>query len=348
MSAAPSRPDHARELRYELVDAAFVCERLGLMGGRNTFTRQAGGVIVRCPWHEDRTPSCSVRRGPDGTIAVRCHGCGATGDVLSLVAIVNGLSTRTDFRQVMLAAAELGGLHGLASELRTGIEQPERPKAVAPPAAPAPRDYPAPGEVSLVWDAAGALSADAEAAAWATSRGLDADRIDAAGLARVIAADARLPRWAAYQGAPWTATGHRLVVPMRDASGVIRSVRAGRIVDGDTPKRLPPGGHKATGLVMACEIGTAMLLGTLAPREVCLVEGEPDFLTWATRQTASVVATIGIVSGSWNGWTTSFAERVPRGAEVWIRTDADAAGDKYKREAARTLRWRGCFVKGCA
>lgn len=340
MSAAASRPDHAREIRYALTDAAHVCERLGLLAGRGTFTRQAGGVIIRCPWHEDRSPSCSVRRGRDGTLAVRCHACGATGDALSLVAVVHGLSVRRDFRQVLRVAAELAGLWGVVHELETGEATPERPKPTPPPPEPE-RTYPAAAEVARVWGEAIAVTEEPTVAGWLLGRGLDPERVAADDLARALPRSAALPRWGAYRRVSWTETGHRLIVPMRDAQGVIRSVRASRVVDGDSPKRLPPGGHKATDLVMACPIGAAMLAGTAIPHELVVLEGEPDFLTWATRKTARATARIGIVTGS---WSLAMAERVPAGTQVWIRTDHDPAGEKYASEITRTLRWRGCFV----
>ncbi len=52
----------------------------GLQVARGATPRQA---IVPRPWHRDCTPSCSVRLAKDGTIAVRCHACGATGDALT-------------------------------------------------------------------------------------------------------------------------------------------------------------------------------------------------------------------------------------------------------------------------
>lgn len=343
MSAAQSdRPNYARELRYMLTDAFAVCERLGLLNGRGAFKRQAGGVIVRCPAHEERTPSCSVRRGPDGTIAWKCHGCEASGDVLTLVATVHGLSTRSDFREVLRVAADLAGAHAIVHELTTGERTARRvPERPAPPPEP-PREYPSASEVSALWEASIPVTDDVDASEWLTGRGLDPDLVAADDLARVLPKDARAPRWAAYQRVSWTETGHRLIVPMRDAQGAVRSVRGCRVADGDSPKRLPPGGHKATGLVMACPIGVAMLQGLASPPEVVVVEGEPDFLTWATRRTDRVTARIGIISGS---WSFAMAQRVPAGAEVWIRTDHDAAGERYASELVRTLRWQGCFVR---
>jgi DNA primase len=343
VSALPAaRPDHAREIRYALTDAAHVCERLGLLAGRGTFTRQAGGVIVRCPWHEDRNPSCSIRRGRDGTLAVRCHACGATGDVLSLIAIVHGLNTRQDFRSVLRVSAEIAGLWGVVHELDTGEPSSEERPRVAPPPPEPERDYPAADEVCRVWSNAVPTTDDPEASAWFLSRGLDAELVADADLARVIRKGAPLPRWATYKGRAWTETGHRLVVPMRAPDGRVRSLRGCRISEGDSPKRLPPGGHKATGLVMACPWGVALLEGRTVSVEVVIVEGEPDYFTWATRRVAQPTSRIGIVNGS---WSVAFADRIPRGSQVVVRTDHDAAGDRYAAELTRTLRWRGCFVR---
>src|SRR5438105_6900174 len=88
-----SRPDYAREVKFALTDVRGVCERLGLIADRKSFVRQAGGLIIRCPWHTEKTPSCSIRI-VNGAIAVKCHGCQIGGDILSLIAVVNGLNTR--------------------------------------------------------------------------------------------------------------------------------------------------------------------------------------------------------------------------------------------------------------
>jgi hypothetical protein len=261
---------------------------------------------------------------------------------LTLIATVHALNLRADFRSVLRIGAEIGGLHLVVHELDSGERVAERPAPPPPPAPEPERTYPPESEVAALWAAAKSVSDDAEAVAWLASRGLDPDLVASDDAARVLPKGARLPRWARYQRASWTETGHRLIVPMRDSAGAVKSVRASRVIDGDSPKRLPPGGHKATGLVMACPIGTAMLNGTANPPEVVIVEGEPDWLTWVTRKTARPTARIGIVSGS---WSLAMAQRLPPGTIVWLRTDHDAAGDRYAAEIARTLRWVGCFVQ---
>jgi hypothetical protein len=117
----------------------------------------------------------------------------------------------------------------------------------------------------------------------------------------------------------------------------MRSVRAWRTTDGDTPKRLPPSGHKASGLVLANQWAVRMLAEPAAPERVIITEGEPDFLVWATRLTEPV---IGVVSGS---WTVDFAARMPFGSELVVRTDLDQAGEKYARQILDSVKGR-CTV----
>jgi hypothetical protein len=336
-----------RDIRHALVDARSVCERLALISTPRSFVRQTGGVIIRCPWHDEKTPSCSIRRGSDGTLAIRCHGCGVTGDVLTLIAQVRGLNLGRDFREVLIEGAHLAGLHTLVAELeqRTDRQDAPAPRAAAPVPAPPrepERDYPPAAEVGALVDACSPASEDETAAAWVASRGLVPAEVDAV-VAGALPPGARLPRWASYRGQPWTTTGHRLIVPVVDPAGAVRSVRAIRVTDGESPKRLPPGGHKAAGLVMACDIARAMLAGTFAPERLLVVEGEPDFLVVATRATGRATARIGLVSG---GWTLEFAQRVPVGTTVLLWTDRDAAGERYAHEVARGLvRARGCRLR---
>lgn len=334
--------DHAQEIKYALTDVRSLVERLGLISTRNTFVRQAGGVIMLCPWHQEKTPSCSVRIGGSGTIAVKCHGCGEGGDVLSLIAVARGLNLRSDFRDVLREGAELAGLWALADEITTGKRHDDRVPIPPPRATPEPgRGYPDAAELDALWNACTPTADDSEIRDWLNGRSLDPERIDADDLARAIPETATLPRWARFRGLPWSETGHRLLVPMRDANGALRTVRAGRVRDGETPKRLPPGGHKASEVVMADTFGVAMLRGERVPERVVIVEGEPDFWTWATRANDPRTAVLGIVSGS---WCDAIRDRVPRGALVILRTDHDRAGDAYALAISESLMGR-CMLR---
>ncbi len=75
--------DRAQDLRSRLNNPRLLVAVLGLEDGSKS---QAGGVIIRCPFHDERNASCSVTVGPDGTIRFRCHSCDATGDAFHLIA----------------------------------------------------------------------------------------------------------------------------------------------------------------------------------------------------------------------------------------------------------------------
>ncbi len=70
--------DLAAELKTALGDVRNFLDALGLLRGA---TKQAGGFLIRCPWHLEKTPSCSVQV-KQGSIVAHCFGCGASGDAL--------------------------------------------------------------------------------------------------------------------------------------------------------------------------------------------------------------------------------------------------------------------------
>lgn len=92
--------------------------------------RQAGGgVFVLCPWHTEKHPSCSLTRGPDGTLRAHCFTCGNGGDVFSLLAAIRGLDLERDFRAILKEAGELAGVNVEAEEQHGGgrPDVPARP-----------------------------------------------------------------------------------------------------------------------------------------------------------------------------------------------------------------------------
>lgn len=328
-------PDYAAEIRRTLTDPGRMCERLGLSQGAQ---RQASGWIVRCPAHDDRNPSCSVTRGPDGTIRARCFSCGWTGDALTLVAAVHGMDIKNRFRDVMVEAASIAGLHAIVDELRNGKAYEPRPLPVAPPAEPD-RDYPDLSQVESLWNASGPLDEDEDSKWLLEGRGIDPRAAARMGLGRALGSGvgaSTLPSWARYRGSEWPALGFRIVVPVFDASGTMRSVRAWRVKAGDGPKRLPPAGHRASGLVMANRVALDMLASDRgSPCRVVVAEGEPDFFSWSLK--APWMPVLGIVSGS---WSQDFADRIPYGSELIVRTHHDDAGERYAAEIVKTTRDR--------
>jgi hypothetical protein len=96
----------AAAVRAALADPRDVARALGLEEGARR--EGAGGLVVRCPVHGDRSPSLSLQvRG--GTLSARCWTCQAGGDLLWLVAAVERLDVRRDFAEVLKRAAELAG-----------------------------------------------------------------------------------------------------------------------------------------------------------------------------------------------------------------------------------------------
>lgn len=325
MSAAALRPDRAHDLRRRLADPRRLVEMLGLQEGARA---QHHGLLVRCPAHEDRTPSCSVRVAGDGTIACRCFACDWSADALGLVAVAHGLDVRRDFVRVLDLAGQLAGSEPL-------------PSRQAPPP---PREYPPRAEVAALWDASVPVVDDAEVMAWLRDRGVNPGAVGR-DLARALprSRSAPLPRWARSHLGAWPAAGYACVVPLFDETGTLRSVRARRVVarDDGGPKALPPAGHRTSGLVMACGAGRRMLAGAPQSARVLVVEGEPDFLLAATRPAGAAV--LGIISGA---WSPAIGARIPTGARVSIRTHADMAGDRYAQQVAETLRGRCSLFRG--
>lgn len=343
MSADPN----AIRIRNRLTDPATLVSMLGLGEGAK---RQSGGIMIRCPNHTEKTASCSVTVGPDGTVRVKCHGCQWSADALGLIGVARGLST---FADVLAEGASLAGLElEDTRNARPGMVNAQ-PRPVPDALPVAERPYPAPQELRAFWDALVAISSDDETGGMLqVRRGLDVALLSAMGAGRCIPEEGGpLPRWARFKGdsdrsRDWRETTHRLILPAFDAAGVMRSVRAWRVRSGgeydSTPKRLPPSGLKATGLVLANRVAQqALAADKRIPLRWVFAEGEPDFLVWSCLAPRDAV--IGIVSG---GWTPEHAKRVAYGSLAVIRTHHDKAGDKYAAEIVSSLGGRVRVMRG--
>lgn len=326
-----------REVRLALTDARALCSALGLVDGYKP-GRVARGLLIRCPVHRERTPSCSVTAGPDGTLRVRCFACDFTGDALHLIAAAHRLDVRADFPAVLGEAARLAGVE-LGSERRAG-SRPEAPYQ--------PPSYPDAGEVEALWSAAVSIELDGDARGYLEGRGIDPGAVELYDLARVLLPSSWAPSWARCRGRSWSSS-HRLILPVVDHAGEVRSLRAWRLPSADLeaddlPKRTAPAGKALAGLVLACPIARRMLAtGKLPPwgsLEVIITEGEPDFLAWASGVSdadETPPAVLGVVAGAWG---ESLATRIPDGARVVILTHQDASGDRYAATIRASLAGR--------
>lgn len=308
---------NALAVRRHLTDARRLCSALGLLRGYKPGRQHGGGLLIRCPVHGDKHPSCSVRTGPDGTLQVHCFVCGFGGDALSLVAAARGLDLRHDFPRVVEEAARLTG-----ASLDLSTLPPSKP-------APAPLAYPDQAEVAALWDACLPVDHDDQAVAYLLKRALDPALVARFDLARVLPLDTPTPPWSRLGRHSWAQSGHRLLFPMVDAHGHVRSLRASLLGDpiNGLPKRIAPAGKASSGLVLACPQARHLLAADHhAPADVVVAEGEFDFLTWALRLRGLPTAVFGVVACA---WSDSLAARIPDRSSLFLRTHQDAAGDKY-------------------
>jgi DNA primase len=346
--------DDARRIREAAHDPYRVCDALGLLDegrGRTWFADNDRSLRVRCPWHDERTGSCSVSVGPDGTIRVRCFGCPASGDVLSLVAAVHRLDVRRDFQRVLELAAEVAG-----------VARPEN-------ASPSPRRAPAPielrveperddgtiGDVAHVLRELVPVAKNPEAMEYLRARRIahgpawgwfalpdDPQRLDALRHEIVdhVGQDAWMrtglawpsgcfaPRWAG-----------RLVVPWEAPNGAVEYL-VGRSIG--EPREGEPRYEGLKGRRANWPWGGADLHELAGPdTAVAIVEGAVDALSFNLLCARHGVDCIAIALPGVNQWRDAWAD-LARDRPAVVALDADKAGqrhtDKIKAALARAAR----------
>lgn len=326
------RKDRAPELRQRLSDPHDLCRRLGLIKGAE---RQADGLLVLCPAHKEHTPSCSVRRGPDGTIAVRCFACSFTGDALDLVAAVAGLSRLPrDFSRVLERAAELAGMT-LVAEVSGVDVRPPRTRAPARPTLPddtfaaMARALLSMGRLDgfrLVRDAelylAGRRLLDAaRAEGWAA---LPPPGESADSWARVLSdsfggesAERSGLLYRTRAGWSFTHGENRLLIPWRSPDGEVYTIQRRRLdASGAGGKYVFPKGRAAR-WPYGCE-------GIAAGARIAVVEGAVDVL--ALRQIAAIEGKKASIVGIPGVARLDLAAKLPVGKVAIVALDADTAG----------------------
>jgi DNA primase len=258
------------EIRARLVSPPRVLAALGIEGEREGNTTWK----ICCPWHDEKTPSCSVRVGPEGSLQVHCFGCGKTGDVFHLIAARHGLSLPGDFHQAKRVGAELCNL-SLDSSPRTSTP---RPRPVTPPAPPppgppnhaelafdrgcrlllslCPLDGQLPGTVGAGLAFTGLLE-EARAAGWgelpaeplhlgaeeakvAAGGGFDTTDLSRAELAGRLLGHRRDLRWLLKLGNTFAHPEHRLLIPWRSPDGRINELQRRYAPRNGTGREAPP------------------------------------------------------------------------------------------------------------
>lgn len=294
-----------------------------------------------CPFHEDDTPSFSVN--PKGRY-FHCFGCGVAGDVFRFVELFDGLSF---FEAVKCLAVEAGLPPWQTTSASDRDHVLVRPPRIPPPMPKDAPTRPSRAEVESVWNMAGPVTVDAEAMGWFCHRHQRhhayelAERTEMWDLARAVRPGVELPLWARCRGVSWTKSGHRLIFRLFDHTGTAVSLRARCLDLAGGPKSLAPAGTSVKGLIFADPLGVQILAGTVPdwwqPSRIVISEGEPDWLSWAARQSDAHEdgpAYFGVVAG---GWSKELADRLPDGTAVSIRTHHDEAGEKYAGQIVETL-----------
>lgn len=322
------------KIKHLLCDPQTVLAALGLL---DSAKRPARGLIS-CPVHSDSRPSCSIRVGSDGTLAVNCFGCDFRGDVFTLIAAVRGLTIPQDFPQVVKYARMLCG-----GDLSAPL--PSRQRRPAPPD----RRPPPPAEVRELWALCSPIAADPDLARQLQARAIDPKVIDDRDLARALPNSGPLPRWARGESRSWREK-HRCILRLWNVAGEMVSAHA-RAIEGtaEATKGLLPAGHSARGLFLADAFALTLLKQGIPtwwrqpdPPRILIAEGGIDFLTVASSfdDSESNPAVLGILAGS---WSDALAERIPSGCPVVVLTHADNAGAKYRDLIAASV-WPRCPV----
>jgi len=312
-------------------------------------------------------PKCGAeRRGSGekrGAVSIRhkgrgwwCPRCNATGDALDLVAVhFHGDRLPALTTEQLAEVRAWYAQRGWCDDDGDGWTPAPRPRPVTRPAEPEPLARPDEREVSDLWFTCARVTEDADVARWIAARGLNPGAVAERDLARALPEDLDVPRWARFGGTPWNRGGWRCVFPAWGPTGRMESLRA-RSIEAHPPKGMKAaaaaaGEGSATGLVLA-DAAAREMLGTGsaptwwpagAPLRLVVTEGEPDFLTWATRYGDAQDDAPGAI-GVWaGGWTAEIAARVPDGARVTILAHADDKGDRYAARIFRDLAAR-CTV----
>jgi len=213
--------------------------------------------------------------------------------------------------------------------------------------------YPPRDEVETFWDGCRPVWQDCDAMAYLESRQIhDARRLAEHDCVRVLPWDATCPAWAHCGERAWADSGHRLIVPLYDWQGRMRSVIGRSLERQPRVKSSGAKGFQRRGLVMAGTYGLEMLrVGPMAHMHrleqfrLSVYEGEVSFLRGISQapydcvieedyRPAAFRGALGIFSGS---FTRDVASRVPSGSVVVLRTDDDEPGRKYAEQIQASI-----------
>jgi DNA primase len=350
----PERPNHAGEVRAALTDPVSLCDGLSLISGRKSYQRQARGVTILCPWHDERTPSCSVFL-KNGSIAVRCHGCGASGDALHLVAAAHRLDVRADFRRVLEIGADLAGIR-----LDDGHTPSLRPAPRPAPPEPERLDHDTFDRIAEVLAAECPLASQPDVCRYLADRGL----LEEAGtslyalpgdrkgqlrardaIVATVGQDAWMRSGLARKDGSWAWYEHRLCIPWceKGVAGVVTTLQR-RLIRDARPDE--PGGKYVfpTGRAHPSQPYGAEEVENLAPASaICFVEGALDTLAMRALCRREGIDRWVLGLPGTGGWRAPWA-KLAESRLALIGLDPDKAGERQVQCIAADLRNAGAIA----
>ncbi len=290
------------------------------------------GSITPCPGCQAEQRGTGDRRGPIGVtregLGFLCHRCKASGDALSLAALILTGNTKPTKEGWQLIRQKFLGA--------------ELPQYIAPT-----REYRRPPleEIEEIWEKSTPVYDSDELVPLLEYRCLDPGILTQRDLCRRIKRGS-LPTWAGFAGNQWNQTGHLCVFPLYDHFGQMVSLHARRIAEGaERPKGLSPLGFEVGGLLFMDLLGRALFRGD-AISWLLVAEGAPDFLTASLicEEQKLGAGVVGVLSGS---WLSCVGKAVPVSTKVTIATHEDPTGERFAQKIARSLtpqhqivRWR--------
>lgn len=313
--------------------------------------RQARGLIVPCPFHDDRSPSFSLRDTDDGPIG-SCFACNASADAIKLVAHALGLELEgAGYIDALKATCERAGRWDLVVEL-----EGERRADRAPPPSPAVSRERTHEIAQALVEMLERMPRDVEAylarrhvLAWAQALGCVGLPAPAEQGPIVAAMLERFPR-ADLEAACVVRRGrdaiwwneHRLLIPWRRRDGSIATIQR-RLLrpahDGERKYMVPSGAMRELEPFGAHAF--AIAAPTMPDAEVVVVEGALD--ACARRELALHAGDDALVLGSFNVTSERTHAWAPfvAGRRVRVALDADDAGDAASPALGATLLEQG-------
>ena len=234
-------------------------------------------------------------------------------------------------------------------------------------------------EVYGLWNSAVPVSDEEDVQVWLKERCLSPTDIEDLDLSRVLQKDQSVPMWAHCRDY-WSKTDFRLLVPFFDATGSMVSFQARSIttskftdlkcecdenicdrtdLEGGSYRRPPKSAsphhpqkgqkYEITSTVMANPLVRMILKNgsipdswsAVKPVDIVVVEGIPDYLTWATHEYATKdqgCGVVGIISGSIK---EEIFARFPSLCRWYIRIDRDNQGVQYTEKLIHCLKQCG-------